>query len=339
MPASPVFANRDNAVDVNNFLQNIGFHEQPVLDYLKIETFADLRQVPERPEAFSCSTDLTEAFIDAFVVGKKLHCSRLEKLPSRIKTILQTSKLWAHNEDVLTPLVRIFPVRDCWFACDPRVDRSSSSQVMWPTKESLLLHEHSCRYSPKSYLDIGTGCGLHAVLQAKKKIHSHGIDNNGRAVEFSRFNAMLNQVDSATFSIADIRNSLANAEKFDLITCQPPYAPDSIFNAHSNYWSGGPTGDSVLAAVLAAVPQLLSQSGLCIIYSMLSMVETDCPDTHLKNITPSSLKTSCRGKIVDYANLSRLLNGDKFGELEDGWRERGITKFWKGFIHVQLAIK
>ena len=77
-------------------------------------------------------------------------------------------------------------------------------------------------------LDLGTGCGIQALLSAKHSERVVATDVNARALAFARFNAALNGIDSIEFRHGDLFEPV-DGERFGLVVANPPYviSPDS----------------------------------------------------------------------------------------------------------------
>jgi release factor glutamine methyltransferase len=82
-------------------------------------------------------------------------------------------------------------------------------------------------------LDMGTGCGVNAVLAASRAAEVVGVDINPHAVASAAGNARLNGVaDRTTFLVSDVFEAVDGA--FDLIIFDPPFrwfAPRDLLEA------------------------------------------------------------------------------------------------------------
>jgi hypothetical protein len=81
-------------------------------------------------------------------------------------------------------------------------------------------------------------------------------DLNERALEFARFNALLNGADNIELRAGSLFDPVAG-DRFGLITCNPPYvlSPESAYL----YRDSGMRGDSVSHEVLAGMPSRLTE--------------------------------------------------------------------------------
>ena len=79
-------------------------------------------------------------------------------------------------------------------------------------------------------LDLGTGCGIQALLAAKHSGRVIATDVNERALAFARFNAALNGIDIIDFRRGHLLEPVEH-ECFDLVVANPPYviSPDSAY--------------------------------------------------------------------------------------------------------------
>jgi SAM-dependent methyltransferase len=146
---------------------------------------------------------------------------------------------------------------------------------------------------------LGTGSGIHALLATDHCESVLGIDVNPRAIEFSRFNAALNGIQNVQFILSDLFNSVEPGRAFDLLTANPPYAPDFASKAGDNFWSGGPEGTELLRRIIEAIPVRLDKDGAC----------------HIVALYPNPPKT----KIRDH--FDRWLGGhlDTYEVLDNTW--------------------
>ncbi len=71
-------------------------------------------------------------------------------------------------------------------------------------------------------LDFGTGCGIVALLMARSATEVVATDISPRAVEFARFNTLLNQVDNVDVRLGNLFEPIAG-ERFDHIVSNPPF--------------------------------------------------------------------------------------------------------------------
>lgn len=112
-------------------------------------------------------------------------------------------------------------------------------------------------------LDLCTGTGLLAVTGALMGATATAVDVSRRAVLTASINARRNGVQVRT-----LRGSLFDPvrhERFDCITCNPPYVPspsDSLpVRGRSRAWEGGPDGRMLLDRICVEAPKHLRPGG------------------------------------------------------------------------------
>ena len=119
-------------------------------------------------------------------------------------------------------------------------------------------------YEPgQSVLDLGTGCGYHALLAARAGARVVATDVSERALDFARLNAAL-----AGLTIETRLGSLYEPvpERFDRIVTNPPFVvtPPSVraIIGTYDYRDAGVDGDSLLTSILTGVEDHLTDDGV-----------------------------------------------------------------------------
>jgi len=113
----------------------------------------------------------------------------------------------------------------------PRRDvagRLPADFVMGISPSSLGLAGFTRRERVTSVLDLGTGCGIQAMLAARHADVVVATDANPRAVAMARFNASVNRISNVTCVQGSMFEPVAD-RRFDLIVSNPPFivSPDS----------------------------------------------------------------------------------------------------------------
>jgi len=83
----------------------------------------------------------------------------------------------------------------------------------------------------QSFLDIGTGCGLMALLLTRLGLNGRGIDVLPEWIELARSSAMESGL-SVRFDVMDARE--LQTDELDLVVCNPPYFPLHTGTASAN---------------------------------------------------------------------------------------------------------
>ncbi|HEV2034741.1 MAG TPA: class I SAM-dependent methyltransferase [Candidatus Dormibacteraeota bacterium] len=187
-----------------------------------------------------------------------------------LEQAVQAGFLALDGDRVRSPL-RIVPWDGLLFAFDG--DRRGADVVTGVNPAAKRLACLTVRPKGDFALDLGTGCGIQALLAARHSRRVVGVDINPRALWFSDLNARLNGV--VNF---DIRNGSwfepVPETDFDLIVANPPFvvSPDSEFL----FRDSGLPGDSVCRDVIGRIPGHLAEGGYaCVLCSWVQAEEKD----------------------------------------------------------------
>lgn len=108
--------------------------------------------------------------------------------------------------------------------------------------------------------DIGTGCGLQALLLARHSRHVIATDISHRALHLAALSARLNGVGNIEFRHGSLLEPVH--EPVDLLVSNPPFVitPRSTMTTFE-YRDGGLTGDSLVRSLFADIPDSLAPGG------------------------------------------------------------------------------
>jgi tRNA1(Val) A37 N6-methylase TrmN6 len=212
-----------------------------------------------------------------------------------LEAILSTSSIGAlvesgmMSEDgpLLTPNVSLTECYGGLFASD-RVDRyTEHDAVLRPHVSTAMIEWFLPVPQPLSKaVDIGVGTGVLSVMMNRRYGATiHAVDKNERAVEFCKFNAVMNDVDAIEVFAADHASvvkvpSLAGA--VDILVWNMP----ATFWVHDAMCWGFPStaiGERTVAEVYEALPTLLSQRGVAVVRHE-SKVPVSWLDTRLRAV-------------------------------------------------------
>jgi methylase of polypeptide subunit release factors len=123
---------------------------------------------------------------------------------------------------------------------------------------SVKLASLTVRRHARTALDIGTGCGVLALLAARHSDLVIATDTNPRALNMAAFNAALNGVENVEWRQGSLFEPVSGC-RFDLLVCNPPYviSPDSRFL----FRDGGRRGDAMSEEVVRRIPDYLEEGG------------------------------------------------------------------------------
>jgi release factor glutamine methyltransferase len=161
-------------------------------------------------------------------------------------------------------------IEGCVFFVDERVYE--------PAEDTFLLAENLKVEEKETVLDVGTGCGVLAVLAAKKAKKVVAIDINPYAIACAQKNAKMNGVEEKMeFRLGDLFQPIRSNETFSLIFFNAPYLPSEPYEARSwigRAWAGGPSGRKVVDRFILGAPEFLTINGrILLVQSSLSDID------------------------------------------------------------------
>lgn len=148
--------------------------------------------------------------------------------------------------------------------------------VYEPAEDSSLFAENLLVERSSRIVDVGTGCGILAIVAAKNAEQVLAVDLNPYAIHCALRNAKLNGViEKMDFVQADLFGAVKAHGKFDLILFNAPYLP--VENRDRSWlglsWSGGKSGREVIDRFIDQVPEHLNSNGrILLMQSSLSNV-------------------------------------------------------------------
>lgn len=112
-------------------------------------------------------------------------------------------------------------------------------------------------------LDLGTGCGIQALLVSRHADEVIATDISARALAFAALNAQLNGVSNIIFRQGGMFDPVAG-EAFDLIVSNPPFVitPRADGVTAYEYRDGGLIGDALVEQFVREAPAYLTPGGV-----------------------------------------------------------------------------
>ncbi len=175
---------------------------------------------------------------------------------------LQALGLVEVQGDLIETPVSITMFDGLYFVCDryrESLGDIAVNHVTGVNPTSIVLAAITIRRPIESALDLGTGCGVQALLAARHARKVVATDMNRRALNMTAFNARLNG-----FSNVECRHGSffepVQGERFDLIATNPPYviSPESRYQ----FRDAGQRGDGVSRTVAQQLPNYLNEGGM-----------------------------------------------------------------------------
>lgn len=155
---------------------------------------------------------------------------------------------------------RLVPHGELWVASDggPGDGLPAYDHVPGIQAPSVTLAKVAVRRPVPAALDLGTGCGIQALLAARHAERVVATDVNPRALTYAAFNASLNEVENVELREGAGFEPVAG-ERFGLIVSNPPYvlSPDSDYA----YRDSGLVGDALCRALVEQAPSALEEGG------------------------------------------------------------------------------
>ncbi len=151
-------------------------------------------------------------------------------------------------------------------------------EVYEPAEDTFLLADDLDVREGEHVLELGTGCGLLAILAAKAGARVLATDVNPAALRCARNNSRTHDVEKRVeFRLGDLFEPVDD-ERFDLIILNPPYLPvpreEELGTPLDRAWEGGPDGRNVIDRFLDELPEHLGPQGrVLLVQSSLSNVK------------------------------------------------------------------
>ena len=178
--------------------------------------------------------------------------------PLRLETACQLGVVHLEGTKVY-PQVQIQTYRRLLFAVDvPARYARSEDVVMSVAPSSIEVAQMTVRRRARQSLDLGTGCGIEALLAAAHSGRVYAVDVNPRALEFARFNCLLNGIEN----VVAVKGNLCDPvrrQRFDLIVSNPPFVISPF--THVTFRDAGMKGDERCVLMARSAARLLNEGG------------------------------------------------------------------------------
>jgi predicted RNA methylase len=262
---------------IRDVLANAGYTEQGVCNVLGIENLGRLREkkLPALLRRTGGGTPL-EILVRLFVLGQPAELGGAQRAiaPMTIEEWQEIGLLGVRDSSAVG-CYQLRCYRELILAYDfPRRGPGGLPQdyVMGVSPSSLVLAGMTVRRENVSSLDLGSGCGIQAILAAPHSQRVIGVDCNPRAVDVARFNAALNGIGNVEFREGDMFAPV-RGEKFDLIVSNPPFiiSPE---NRHF-FLNSGLEADEICRRIVKQAPEFLEDGGYCVLNANWAVIEKE----------------------------------------------------------------
>ena len=226
----------------------------------------------------------------------------------------------------VAPAVRLVPHGDYYIASDLQADAGETPVDFVPGIQapSVMLAKLAVRRRAGTALDLGTGCGIQALLAAKHCARVVATDVSDRALAFAEFNAHLNGARTLEVRQGDGFEAVAG-ERFDLIVSNPPYviSPDLAYLYRDNPLPG----DELCRRLVEAAPAFLNEGGFA--HLLVSWVSST--DDWAAPLREWVARSGCDAWLLHYKTEDPLTHsanwlaplaeddGDRFEDELDRW--------------------
>jgi len=250
---------------LRRLLQSVGFNEAGVCAAIDIKSLAGIsgENIPLLLLRIQQATPLN-TLIRLFLIGVPCNAAAVQQAiqPMDLET-WETAGLIKKGETGMMPAVKLLPFKNIVLTFDlPDILLGDlrDQYVMGIGRSTLTLMNLTIRQHSKATLDLGAGCGTHALLAAAHSDKVVALDLNQRAVRFANFNARLNNLSHVECVSGDLFTPVQD-RSFDLVLSNPPFviSPESRYI----YRDGGMSGDQLTRKIASQVPRYLNEGGYC----------------------------------------------------------------------------
>lgn len=227
------------------------------------------RAAPPGSDTIEASLDATRevsaanALIRLFLLGATLEETAIgAALDSLLAELCFEMGLLERFDGCIAATVVIVPVDDLLFASDTfrRLGSDQAHGFVLPasTHAAGFLRRITFRDNVKTALDLGCGCGVHALLAARHCDRVVASDVSEAALTYTKFNAILNNISNVETRHGSLFEPVAD-ERFDLIVSNPPLVigPGGQYEYRDNDLEL----DQFCAALAAGAPRHLRKGG------------------------------------------------------------------------------
>jgi SAM-dependent methyltransferase len=257
------FADVTDYQRLRGVLASAGYTDKGILEALSVGDFPSIRASEEALLLWRTrgGTSL-ETLIRLFLINVPIDLEVVRRAlePVKLENLVEAGLIQVDGGSA-TATVRLLPYQQLVLAFD-LPQRLGTDQgydyVMGVGQSSMTLANLTVRKPARQVLDLGTGCGIQALLAARHSERVVAVDRNPRAVELAGFNAKLNGISHVQSLPGDLFEPVTGLS-FDLVVANPPFviSPDERYL----YRDSGMPGDQVCREIVRQVPAFLEEGG------------------------------------------------------------------------------
>jgi hypothetical protein len=219
----------DSAREMWDVLERASFNTNLPLQLAGIDeidigsSFPDQRRVAMALRRTSEGCGL-ETLTRLFLIGVSVPVEAAERAvsPTNLDLWVRTGLL-SRELDLVHAPVQLAPVQGKILAADRRQKAQiRPDHVLGYCGSAATLAKLTIRRKVRKMLDLGTGCGIQAILAASHADQAVGTDVNPRAVNMATFNAHLNGLSNVEVLAGDMFEPVLG-RRFDLIVGNLPF--------------------------------------------------------------------------------------------------------------------
>jgi len=267
---------KEDLLPLYNLLKMHNYSEKTVFGRLGADDIDDIlvNYLPAYLEVHLKENYPLDRLIKIFILARYMKEDEIKDLlgEDHIKMLMDVGILDC-DENGYFSNVAIFPCKWAFLATDHMFTTGFHPNSVYPLgMDSYLLARAMIKSGFQNTLDMCCGCGVHGILAAKQSRKVTGIDKNPRAVNFARFNALLNQLGNVEFRSGDLYEPVED-EDFDWIIANPPFVPSPDTTLYFRH--GSESGEGISKNVIRGIPKHLRDYGYAQIVTSMVMRENE----------------------------------------------------------------
>ena len=275
----------------------------------------------EEQQMFDDSREITvlNVLVRLFLLGAPVDKDTISGfLPDLVVSFCNDVGLLHYDGEIVTGRVVIIPVEDLLFVSDAfwtlGTDEARDFVLPASTHSANFLRYLTLRDHVDETLDLGCGCGIHALFAARHSTRVTATDISPQAIAYTRFNALLNDIHNVDCIEGSLFEPVAD-RRFDLIVSNPPFVigPSETFAYRDNPLEL----DEFCRILVGQAPRYLKEGAhLQMLCDRISSWITGC-DAWVLHATPLST-----------ASYAQQRTGDLSGESVNAGSEQEWTAYF-----------